>query len=303
MLPLLPPVLPAQMLALVLLVMPGPGLSQGHGQGQGRDQVPGQPAGAVATGAGSAAARLYAERAAMVALDRRCHLFTPEERIGLQAFAAQARGALLRAGATDATVAGYARTAASAAAARTCSDPVVATEAGRVRRAFVGWRTTLTSAYPGTVRTWHASRAGVDPWRAWQELGHGVRAGFLRTERGAAFAVESPETGIATARLFLRDVTRLGPPRAGARLVPPLRAGTASHQSAVRRAAITKARVESHPRAGTLLVFSDAATAAVATADPRDSFEIELTGRDGRVTTVVVEVGDITAAWATAAVA
>jgi hypothetical protein len=247
-------------------------------------------------------ARLYAERAAMVALDRRCALFDAEERIGLQAFVAQARGALLRAGVSEAAVAGYARTAAGAAATRPCAEPVVLAEAARVKRAFRAWRNTLSASYPGVARSWQVSRAGVDGWRAWQELGGGVRAGFLRTERGAAFAVETPDTEVASARLFLRDAARLGPPRSGGRLLVPLRAGTTSHQAAVRRAAITKVRVEAAPRAGTLLVFSDATTAAVANADPRDSFDVELVTRAGTVRTVVVEVGDITAAWASAAV-
>ena len=246
--------------------------------------------------------RLFAERTAMVRLDTQCRLFTAEERIGLTAFTAQARGALLRAGESDARVAGLERTARDAASRRACTETVVTTEAARVRRAFQAWRTQMTAAYPGTVRTWNASRAGVDPWRAWQELGGGVRAGFLRTETGAVFAVESPDTALASARLFLRDPRRLGPPAAGGRLQVPLRAGTIAHTAAARRAAVTKVRVEAAPRAGTLLVFADATTLAVSQADPRDSFEVELVSRTGAVRTVVVEVGDITAAWATAAV-
>jgi hypothetical protein len=257
---------------------------------------------AAQTAAEPPGARLYAERAAMVALDRRCALFDAEERIGLQAFMAQARGGLLRAGVSDAAVASYARTAAAAAASRPCTEPVVVAEAARVKRAFRAWRNTLSASYPGVARSWQVSRAGVDGWRSWQELGGGVRAGFLRTERGAAFAVETPDADVASARLFLRDAARLGPPRARGRLAVPLRAGTTSHQAAVRRAAITKVRVEAAPRAGTLLVFSDATTAAVANADPRDSFEVELVTRSGTVRAVVVEVGDITAAWASAAV-
>lgn len=246
--------------------------------------------------------RLFAERTAMVRLDAQCRLFNAEERIGLTAFTAQARGALLRAGESDARVTGLERSARDAAARRACSETVVTTEAARVRRAFQAWRTQMSAVYPGTVRSWQASRAGVDPWRSWQELGGGVRAGFLRTETGAVFAVESPDTSVASARLFLRDARRLGPPAAGARLQVPLRAGTISHTAAARRAAVTKVRVEAAPRAGTLLVFADPTTLAVAQADPRDSFEVELVSRTGAVRTVVVEVGDITAAWAYAAV-
>jgi hypothetical protein len=62
-----------------------------------------------------------------------------------------------------------------------------------------------------------------------------------------------------------------------------------------------RARVESKPRAGTLFVFSDATTRAVLNADPRDTFEIEITSRSGTVTRLLVEVGDLVAAFTFAA--
>jgi hypothetical protein len=254
--------------------------------------------GAAQSAPGQGQARLYAERAAMVALDRRCGLFDPDERVALTAFAAQARGSLLRAGASDASVAGYRQSAETAAARRACTDALVVSEAARVKRAHGAWRTQMTVSYPGLARSWTGSRAGVDAWRIWQDLGQGVRAGFLRTASGVVFAVEAPDTGLASARLHLRDAARVGQPRAGGRLVVPLRAGTRAHTAALRRPAETRPALGQPPRSGTLMVFADTTTRAVIAADPRDSFEIELVSRSGRVQTVVVEVGDIAAAWA-----
>jgi len=50
-----------------------------------------------------------------------------------------------------------------------------------------------------------------------------------------------------------------------------------------------------------LFVFSDATTRAVLNADPRDTFEIEITSRTGTVTRLLVEVGDLVAAFTFAA--
>jgi hypothetical protein len=59
--------------------------------------------------------------------------------------------------------------------------------------------------------------------------------------------------------------------------------------------------LEQEPRAGTLFIFSEATTRAVLNADPRDTFEIEITSRSGAVTTLLVEVGDLVAAFTFAA--
>jgi hypothetical protein len=50
-----------------------------------------------------------------------------------------------------------------------------------------------------------------------------------------------------------------------------------------------------------MLIFPDETTRAVLHADPRDSFEVEITSRTGQITRMVVEVGDIVAAFAFAA--
>jgi hypothetical protein len=245
--------------------------------------------------------RTYGERVAMRALDQRCSLFANGPRRALGGFTAQARGAALRAGAAASHLNLIAAQATQAAATKPCNDRAVRAEAARVIAAHKGWRSQMTGQYPGTAREWRVDRSGTDSWRAVQETGGGIRAGFIGNNNTLAFAVETPDVTAAGARLFLRDASRLGAPIAGQRLAVPLRAGTSSHVAAERRQANTKTRVNTPSRAGTMLVFPDATTRAVLTADPRDSFEIEITSRTGQVSRVVVEVGDIVAAFAFAA--
>jgi hypothetical protein len=245
--------------------------------------------------------RTYGERVAMRALDQRCSLFASGPRRALGGFTAQARGAALRAGSADNHLNLIAAQATQVAAAKSCNDRAVRAEAARVIAAHKGWRSQMTGQYPGTAREWRVDRSGTDSWRAVQEAGGAIRAGFIGNGTTLAFAVETPDVNAAGARLFLRDASRLGAPVAGQRLAVPLRVGTNSHMAADRRPATTKTRVNALPRAGTLLVFPDATTRAVITADPRDSFEIEITSRTGQITRVIVEVGDIVAAFAFAA--
>lgn len=245
--------------------------------------------------------RTFGERAAMLVLDQRCNLLTSGPRRALGGFTAQARGAALRAGSPSSHLNLIAAQATAAVATKSCTDPSVRTEADRVVAAHKGWRTQVTASYPGTVRHWRVDRSGLDSWRAVQETGETIRAGFIGNGTTLAFGVETPDTNAASARLFLRDPTRLGPPIAGQRLVVPLRAGTIIHVAAQRLPANTRVRIATPSRAGTMLVFPNATTRAVLTADPRDSFEIEITSRTGQITRTIVEVGDIVAAFAFAA--
>lgn len=245
--------------------------------------------------------RTYGERVAMRALDQRCNLFATGPRRALAGFTAQARGAALRAGSSLNQLNLIARQSADAVANKRCTDPAIQAESARVIGAHKGWRAQMTASYPGLVRTWQVDRTGMDMWRAVQETNGGIRAGFVSQGNGLAFAVETADVNAAGARLFLRDARRLGDPRAGARLIAPLRAGTIPHVAASRRAADSRARIGLPPRAGTMLIFTPATTQAVLIADPRDSFEIEITSRTGQITKTLVEVGDIVAAFAFAA--
>jgi hypothetical protein len=245
--------------------------------------------------------RSYAERMAMRAIDERCKLLDTGPRRALAGFTAQARGAALRSGSSTQRLDMIAGQAKTAAAAKACRDPAVQTEAQRIIAAHKGWRAQLTGNYQGQVRSWRVDRGGKDIWRAVQDTGGATRAGLVASGTGLSFAVETPDVDASGARLFLRDLTKLGPPQPSRTLSPPLRNGTTIYVAASRRPAATRARVESRPRAGTLFVFSDATTRAVLNADPRDTFEIEITSRSGTVTRLLVEVGDLVAAFTFAA--
>ena len=245
--------------------------------------------------------RTYGERVAMRALDQRCTLFQAGPKRALNGFTAQARGAALRAGSSLTDLNLIFRQASAAVAEKSCGDPQVQAEAARVIAAHKGWRAQMTAEYNGTVRNWRVDRTGMDTWRAVQETGNGIRAGLVLSGQNLVFALETPDIQASSARLFLRDAARLGDPRAGERLRAPLRVGTITHVAGIRRPADTRERIGLPPRAGTMLVFNEATTRAVLSADPRDSFEVELVGRGGQVTTVIVEVGDIIAAYAFAA--
>lgn len=242
--------------------------------------------------------RLLAERLALLTLDKKCGFFNGNEKRALNAFMLQVRGSILRAGTPDARVSLIMSQAKNAAAQKPCNDPVVVSEAARAKKAYLGWKGQYIAEYPGPNRVWKASRAGVDNWRAWQELGGGVRAGFVLAPNGLAFAVETPSLEVATMRVYYRNSQLLGLPKANTNLIPPPRAGTFNENAASILGAQTKLRVDSKPNKGVLAVFSNQVTRSVIALDPRDCFEVEIVNRQGGVSKYVVEVGDIITAFA-----
>ena len=246
----------------------------------------------------SAPERLFAERVAMLSLDARCNYFSPEQRRALNAFMMQSRGALLRGGTQISRLNLIASQARGGVAAKACNDSVIVAEAARVKRAHSAWRLQMKANFPGLQRMWYASRAGVDNWRAWQELGNKARGGFVLAQNGLAFGVETQTIGIASARIYLRDVAKIGLPLANSNLRPPIRSGTNSHTATLIVPAQSKATVDSAPRAGTLVLFPDNVTRAIISLDPRDCFEVELIKRDGAIEHYIIEVGDVIAAFA-----
>lgn len=242
--------------------------------------------------------RLFAERVAMLSLDARCNYFSPEQRRALNAFMMQSRGALLRQGTAIERLNLIAGQARGGVATKACNDTSIINEAGRAKRAHSAWRLQMKANFPGTKRVWHASRAGVDNWRAWQELGNSARGGFVLAKNGLAFGVETQTIGIASARIYLRDISKIGLPVANSNLRPPIRSGTNSFAATLIVPAQSKATVDSAPRAGTLVLFPDNVTRAIIGLDPRDSFEVELIRRDGQIEHYVIEVGDVIAAFA-----
>jgi hypothetical protein len=245
--------------------------------------------------------RSFAQRAAMRAIDSRCGLLEEGPRRALAGFIAQARGAALRAGTSSQRLDQIENQAKQAMAGKACTDAAIRAEAKRIIAAHKGWRAQLTATYPGTQRNWMVDRSGKDTWRAVQDIGGGTRAGLVVEGTGLSFAVETPDVQAAGARLFLRDAAKIGAPTIDRPLTPPPRSGVNVFVAARRQPAASRSRYEQGPRAGTLFLFSEATTRAVLYADPRDTFEIELTNRSGKVTRLLVEVGDLVAAYTFAA--
>lgn len=242
--------------------------------------------------------RVFAERVAMLAIDGRCNLFTPQQRRALNAFMMQARGSILRAGGDIERLNLIAYQSRNGVSTKSCTDTEIVNEAARIKRAYSAWRMQMIAEFRGTARSWTASRAGVDNWRTWQELGQGARAGFVFAPNGLVFGIEVPIQNIGTGRIYLRDVRRLGLPRANTNLIPPARSGSNVYNATAFAPAQTKNSVHSAPRGGVLVVFSNEVTRAIIALDPRDCFEIELVTREGRTNRYIVEVGDVIAAFA-----
>lgn len=242
--------------------------------------------------------RLFAERLAMLSLDARCHFFTPEQRRALNAFMLQSRGILLRGGSDIGRLNLIASQARAGAASKSCNSAQVTAEAARVKQAYSGWRMQMSANFPGVSRAWFASRAGLDNWRAWQDLGQSVRAGFVLAGNGLAFGIETPSTNIASGRIYLRDQSKIGIPTRNTNLQPVIRAGTVNYNATFIGPAQTKRSVDGPTRIGTLVLFPDVATRAIIALDPRDCFEIEIVARDGSISRYVVEVGDVVVAFA-----
>lgn len=246
----------------------------------------------------SPAERLFAERVALLSLDARCNLFNPQQRRALNAFMMQSRGALLRGGTPIERLGLIASQARGGVSGKVCNEPSVIAEAERVKRAHSAWRLQMTASFPGPKRVWQASRAGVDNWRAWQELGNGARAGFVLAPNGLAFGLETQTIGIASARIFLRNSEKIGLPSANMGLRPAIRSGTNTYSPSYIVPAQTKAKVDAAPRNGSLVLFPDNVTRAIINLDPRDCFEVELIRRDGTIEHYIIEVGDVIAAFA-----
>ena len=240
----------------------------------------------------------FAERVAMRELDKRCNLFTPFERRAMNAFVMQARGDILRQSWNMDRVNLLISQAKQGVANKSCSDPMVLSESNRLKKAYNGWKSQFIVQYPGEKSSWTASRAGVDNWRAWQDVGGGVKVGYVLAQNGLAFAIETNNTSIAGARIYLRNSLKIGLPTQSMRGRPALRIGTDSYMASYSIDAQTKRSVDSRAAIGKLFVFSNEVTRKTATLDPRDYYEIELFDAMGRTTSYVVEVGDVITAFA-----
>lgn len=240
-------------------------------------------------------ARVHAERVAMAAADRRCGLLSPRDRLRLDAGVAQARGAVLRAGMTEAVADAQAVQARRAIALKPCTDPVLTAEAARLRDSFAALDKVSQMDFVG----WTARRWGADVWRVVHDAPGGARAGLIEAEGGLALAVETPDASPArSARLVLRDMSRARPAEVIAlSAAGPSPAVTRAIWAGSRRAAESRPRIQAPARAGHLFVFPREAVDAVAALDPREPvwFEID---RPGRIERIRVTVADFATARA-----
>ena len=256
----------------------------------------------------------------MGAADARCRLFQPEIGSALNAAAAQARGASLRAGFNRGQLDQVRDRARAKAVTLDCRLPDLATAAARVRSAFQGYARLDRLTYPGDVAGWRAFRVqpsqGVS-WKVVQDVRFSpdsMRFGLAgpRGGTGALMAVARFADGALpyAARLVIRDQSRtsgpyLGSVKAGATARLPLSARVAPRTAV--RTFIAEARATADPalaegdRSRIAFRFPAVAIAQLTELDPREAVTVEFvfstSGRD-QVRTAYVEIGDFAAALA-----
>jgi len=162
---------------------------------------------------------LYYERVLMSTAGGRCNLFSPDVAASLNASAVQARGAALRGGTPDKTLAALVRRAQLKAYGLDCKGKDLAVAAERVRTAFAGYGKIWKMNFPGAHGGWQADRAdpgklGEARWRLAQSQGQ-IRFGLLADGPNQALTAVLPgnrATGASGARLVLRDPARAAKP-------------------------------------------------------------------------------------------
>lgn len=247
----------------------------------------------------------YAERRGLLEADAQCRLFTADIRTALQVSAAQARGALLRSGWTNAQMRELEQAAVNAARARRCNDARTAQAADDARHAFTRWVNAGTMQFPGWDRTWVARRAVIDEpaWRLSQAIDAPVSATFgVREHNGVQHLVlvvplARGATAPASVTLFMRDaararVTEIGLPQ---RMSYGVAAGAPAPNASARIPSTRSVERIGGGRSQAVFTFPDNAFRDLLTLDPRESVAFDLTS--GRSTQrLYAEVGDIGAA-------
>lgn len=274
-----------------------------------------------AAGAATPGAEAYYERALMHSADLRCHLFSPELGAALASAEAQARGAALRAGATNASLRGLQAQAAAKQSGIACNAHDLALAAGRVKTAFDGYSRLVRMSFPGDDAAWQADRTLPLHTPIWR-LSQPVSAGPTRVLFGLAGDYGHPAQLLAVgdfgpgetpyaAQLMVRDVTRAGEPylqavsvSAWARLplaerAPPRSATLAFTAQA--RADADKTLLPRGSTSGVAFRFPAAAAQALAGLDPREAVTLVflIQGPSGAKAQLgYVEVGDFAAGQA-----
>lgn len=259
----------------------------------------------------AAPADFYFERSVMSAANQRCNLFAPELASALESAQAQARGAALRAGASDSSLAALRQRAADRAAQTPCGSKDMSLAAARVRSAFEGYARLQRMSFPGEMADWRADRTLAERTLIWR-LAQTSRFGGdslvfgLAGQGGASALVAAVSFADGAepyaARLVLRDVNRAAEPCLGqsgtglaARVPLP---GARTAVLAEMRDTAPRALLPPGGASGFAFRFPRAAADALAGLDPRESVVIEFLfeGRRGdSVRTAYIEVGDFAA--------
>ena len=176
-------------------------------------------------GASSAAtpgSEAYYERALMRAADARCHLFAPATGSALAAAEAQARGAALRAGASNAGLRTLAAQAAAKQGALPCNSKDLAVATARVRTAFDGYSRLIRMTFPGDDVAWQADRTlptRTPIWRLSQptvtgasHVMFGLAGDYGHPAQLLAVGDFGPGETPYAAQLMVRDVSRAPEP-------------------------------------------------------------------------------------------
>lgn len=243
---------------------------------------------------------LYYERSLMAAAGARCGLFSTEVRAALEASAAQARNAALRAGRAGSEVEAVGGEAAARARNTPCGSPDLATAASRVRAAFEGWSRTMRVSYPGAGGGWIADRTVYRSpnWRLVEAAPGGAAFGIAGDlEAPAALAAVLAADGGApyAARLKFRDPARAPEPWLAAPGRPALPPQAALRTVFAEAEAPAGPGLSQGERAATAFRFPAFAAPALAALDPRERFEVEFLLPGGQVRIAVFEIGDFAA--------
>jgi hypothetical protein len=247
----------------------------------------------------------FVERRGLLEADAQCRLFEPSIRAALSVGLAQTRGALLRAGWTNANLRDLETAAINAARARQCNDERTATAAANARRSFATWANAGTMEFPGWDRSWRARRV-VDEsgWRLSQDIEAPIAARFGVRQSGEtqrltlAMPLARGAAAPTSVHLIVRDTARAAMREIALpqRISQGLEAGLPSPMTA-RSIPSTRTIERRNGQQVAVFTFPDTAFRDLVALDPRESVELRL--ETGRATQrVLVEVGDVAAARA-----
>ena len=175
-----------------------------------------------AANAATPGSEAYYERTLMRAADARCHLFTPQVGSALAAAQAQARGAALRGGATNAGLRVLAGQAAGKQAVLACNSKDLAIASARVKTAFDGYSRLIRMTFPGDDIAWQANRTlptRTTIWRLSQPTAagpspivFGLAGDYAQPARLTAVGDFGEGQAPYAAQLMVRDVSRAPEP-------------------------------------------------------------------------------------------